>query len=95
MDELQEMLKQKNDERDAIISELNSRTAYANGVVNEIYSKRQEKMKRLNSVISSLLEDGNIEALLGKMAEVESFAAQSPDNEIRERLQEYNLRNCK
>lgn len=95
MDELQEMLKRKKDERDAIISELNSRSAYANGVVNEVYSKRQEKRERLNSVITSLLEDGDIEALMCKMAEADAFVTQSPDNEIKERLQEYNLRNCK
>ena len=62
--------------------------------MQDVYENRNKQMKFKQNLISSLLADGDSETAKEKMAELEEFLKQSPDEEIKARLEDYNSINC-
>lgn len=89
-----ELLKAKTEERNNTLSDLRQKTAFANKVMQDVYSERERWLKKKQSEIAELLADGDFESAMAKLAEADVLITQSPDDEIKERLSEYNLRKC-
>jgi len=89
-----ELLKAKSEERNSTLSDLRQKTVFANQVMQDVYFERERGLKKMQSEIAGLLADGDFESAMAKLAEAEVLIAQSPDDEIKERLSEYNLRKC-
>ena len=89
-----ELLKDKSEERNKIFSELRRKTVFANQVMQDVYSERERGLKDKQSEIARLLADGDFESAMEKLSAADVFMTQSPDDEIKERLSEYNLRKC-
>ena len=94
MQQLYEKIQDMKEERDEVISELKRKTDFANQVMQEVYANRKKELQTKQEVISRLLADGDFENVMVKLAEADVFLNQSPDEEIKERLCEYSLRNC-
>ena len=95
MNSIFELVKNKENERDYALHELKVRTKFANNVLQDVYENRNKQMKFKQNLISSLLTDGDFETAKEKMAELEEFLKQSPDEEIKAKLEDYNSINCK
>ena len=91
MNQILEILHKKNCETRDALCELDRRTSYAKEVMQEVYSKRTDELKKKQRIISALLAEGDFDAAMLKLAEVDSLMKQSPDIEIKQRLSEYNL----
>ena len=87
-----ELLKDKSEERNKILSELRRKTVFANQVMQDVYSERERGLKDKQSEIARLLADGDFESAMERLSEADVFMSQLPDDEIKERLSEYNLR---
>ncbi|MBE6354735.1 hypothetical protein [Treponema sp.] len=94
MYQLFEIIRGKDTERELAIAELREKTLFANQVMQEVYSNREDTLKKKQKEISRMLEDGDFEDAMIKLAEADALMNQSPDKEIKERLCEYSLRKC-
>ena len=82
-----ELLKDKSEERNKILSELRRKTVFANQVMQDVYSERERGLKDKQSEIARLLADGDFESAM-----TYQVLLQKPY--LHSRLSEYNLRKC-
>ncbi len=80
-------------ERRRAIKEIDQRARYASEVVKEVYASRIAELQKADKLCSDMFDNGvDAEALLQKMKEVLDSDQQSPEDEIRERLAEYDYK---
>lgn len=94
MHQLFEIIRGKDTEREITLAELREKTVFANQVMQDVYSNREDTLKKKQKEISRMLADGDFEDAMTKLAEADALMNQSPDEEIKERLCEYSLRKC-
>lgn len=80
-------------ERHRTLKEIEQRSCYASEVVNDVYASRIAEFQKADKLCSELFDsDVDAETLLQKMKEVLNSDQQSPEDEIRERLAEYDYK---
>lgn len=94
MYQLFEIIRGKDTEREIALAELREKTVFANQVMQDVYSNREDTLKKKQKEISRMLADGDFEDAMTKLAEADALMNQSPDEEIKERLCEYSLCKC-
>ena len=90
---MNQSLEIKEQERRVHLSEFMNRVNFVERVMEDVYSRREKELKKKQAIISALFSDGDFDAVMAKLSEVNCFIAKSPDEEIKERLSEYDLIN--
>lgn len=94
MNQILELIKNKNDERRQALREIENKAKYANHVLDEVYEKRLKQLKFKQELIENFFADGDFEGVKEKMAEIEELMRKPADEEIKTRLADYNMKKC-
>ncbi len=92
MNKFFERLYEKSLETDQAIAEIYDRAAYACSVLEDVYDECNTKFQETQDIITSLLEEGDFESAMKKIAEVRNLTSLTSDEAIKNRLSEYNLK---
>lgn len=89
MKDLAKIINKIENEKIKQITELKKRSQFANRILDEVYQKRETELKEKELIIQDLLEKGDVESFMNQLTQVNDFMAQTPEEEIKMRLSEY------
>lgn len=89
MKDLAKIINKIENEKIKQITELKNRSQFANRILDEVYQKRETELKEKELIIQDLLEKGDVESFMNQLTQVNDFMAQTPEEEIKMRLSEY------
>ncbi len=95
MVDLVKIVKMKTMETIQYMNELSRRVKIAESVMDEVYSEREKKLKFKQSELACLLQSGDFDSAMLKLKEANGIMQESPDKEIKMRLADCELKDCK
>ncbi|MBP5601823.1 MAG: hypothetical protein J6X78_03760 [Treponema sp.] len=94
MKDMFEFIKQERHETRAAISEIKEKADNAIKIMNDVYKESNKLFKKRTEMLSTLLDDGDPETILALMSKALEEFSKSPDEEIKNRIEDSNLKSC-